>query len=547
MQCVLPRHQRVPVCAGWSGRRYRDVRRRWAVALAFVLASGASGELGFGPMDRTARAAEKTVYDQADDAEVRRVDYGANGLVDPDLHRLPDILSYTIGTWQPFDAATDLFSGSWQTGAAFLRLEVVFQGLLNPPGTSGCCGYVFNPFRYGPHPLYAIIEIDADVDVDTGGDLWAPETRYLGMAGRWGGIPQASWLAGRAARDASAFDYDFATHPWVDRSGEDFHFSLMGYDFDVIERSDPGDQLFGPGERWVLEGQMLHRAFGYEEFSFACCQGRPGSYEPVVQAEFAHTMTPSRTRVAWVYPLTNAAAAEMRGETYVEPVDGDASNQHSIHEAMEDLIFSTINASPEDRSEPEFAIIADWELKDPNVYLDPTAWRVQMVIGTGYILSQPEALFVYTDLMPSIEVGDFNGDGWVNLMDRGLFDAYIAANDGQPGKDLTSVVDGRVELINFGTNFSVFDVNYDGVVDENDWAAIPALSHALADLDRDDDVDLDDFARLQVCLGGPMSAPTAGCEQADLDRDGDVDQDDVMRLRQCTSGPGVPADRMCGR
>ncbi len=512
-----------------------------------LLIAWVSAGWAVGPWEHIVRAAESTVLDAMNDAVIRRTDYGANGLVDPGLHRLPDISSYTLGTWEPLDPVTDRFDGAWASEGTFLRLEVEFAGLLNPPGTSGCCGYAFNAFRYGPHPVFAIIELDVDADAGTGGELAAPETRYLGVVARYGGIPGQQWFANRAALDAGAFDHILATPPCVDRSGEDFHFSLLGWEFDVIDRSDPGDELFGPGERWLLQGRMLHRAFGYEPFSFACCQGRPGSYEPIVQAEFSHNMVSDRTRVAWVYPLTNAASAEMLGTTFVEPVDGDASNQNSIHEALEDLIFSTINANLEERSHPNFPIIAGWEPKDPNVHLDPTAWRVNMVVGTSYIAPQPEALFVYTDLMPDIEVGDFDGNGWVNAADLALLDAYIAANDGQPSVDLTGVVDGRVDLIDFGPNFSVFDVNYDGGVDEDDWAAIPGLEYALADFDQDDDVDLDDFARLQICLGHPGQVPAAGCEPTDLDRDGDVDLEDVLRLRLCISGPGVPADSMCGR
>ncbi len=52
-----------------------------------------------------------------------------------------------------------------------------------------------------------------------------------------------------------------------------------------------------------------------------------------------------------------------------------------------------------------------------------------------------------------------------------------------------------------------------------------------ADLDRDGDVDLNDFATLSVCFGSAVAAPEPGCSPADaaasdLDGDGVVDLDD---------------------
>ncbi len=65
------------------------------------------------------------------------------------------------------------------------------------------------------------------------------------------------------------------------------------------------------------------------------------------------------------------------------------------------------------------------------------------------------------------------------------------------------------------------------------------------DLDRDNDVDLDDFGRLQACLTGTGGTPTTACLKADLDADGDVDKVDISRFVGCVSGADIPGDLDC--
>jgi len=62
-----------------------------------------------------------------------------------------------------------------------------------------------------------------------------------------------------------------------------------------------------------------------------------------------------------------------------------------------------------------------------------------------------------------------------------------------------------------------------------------------SDFDADRDVDLSDFAFLQVCFNGPnrpWSRPD--CSPADLDGDGDVDLADFSRFQSCFRGPNRP-------
>ena len=62
------------------------------------------------------------------------------------------------------------------------------------------------------------------------------------------------------------------------------------------------------------------------------------------------------------------------------------------------------------------------------------------------------------------------------------------------------------------------------------------------DVDRDTDVDLDDYASIAPCLNGPgPSDPLPGCTakqqtQADIDRDGDVDLRDIAMLQRAFTG-----------
>ena len=67
------------------------------------------------------------------------------------------------------------------------------------------------------------------------------------------------------------------------------------------------------------------------------------------------------------------------------------------------------------------------------------------------------------------------------------------------------------------------------------------------DFDRDNDVDQEDFGRMQNCLTGvsnPQNDPA--CQQAKLEgNDDDVDAGDMARFLGCMSGPEIPSDPDC--
>lgn len=71
------------------------------------------------------------------------------------------------------------------------------------------------------------------------------------------------------------------------------------------------------------------------------------------------------------------------------------------------------------------------------------------------------------------------------------------------------------------------------------------MAASRADLDRDGDVDVDDFDLFRICVSGPQIPMAAGCSDRDFDDDGDVDQDDFGRFQCCYAGPDAPADPAC--
>ncbi len=74
---------------------------------------------------------------------------------------------------------------------------------------------------------------------------------------------------------------------------------------------------------------------------------------------------------------------------------------------------------------------------------------------------------------------------------------------------------------------------------DNDGCALPVPG----DFTADGDVDLEDFALIQLCYGGPNAPPEyTACAPADMDGDADVDLDDFTLFAKCFNGPNrLPA------
>ncbi|MBU0717561.1 MAG: hypothetical protein KJ749_04870, partial [Planctomycetes bacterium] len=181
--------------------------------------------------DEQPRLPGQQINDPTGDAVVRRTDPGADGPIgDATEHHRPDLICLDMGNWQPFDPATDLYEGEWLSTGQFLRLDLRFDGLVNPPGTISLDGTPFEPFLYGPHPVFGFVEIDMDASVMTGGETWAPGDRYLGNVARFGGKPAGPRFTDRTALGGADLLNPFDVAPFVQRSGEEFHIPFLGHE-----------------------------------------------------------------------------------------------------------------------------------------------------------------------------------------------------------------------------------------------------------------------------------------------------------------------------
>jgi hypothetical protein len=81
---------------------------------------------------------------------------------------------------------------------------------------------------------------------------------------------------------------------------------------------------------------------------------------------------------------------------------------------------------------------------------------------------------------------------------------------------------------------SVFDAGYYGGWDESDTTFEVIDAPADGDFDADGDVDLGDYAGLQVCFDQPSAVP---CHCFDFDANGIVDAADYVTFEAELSGP----------
>lgn len=489
--------------------------------IALSVAGGAAR--GSDELPIPGRMVAVTFPDHPCDAMPRPTDPGRLLPFDPQAHRLIELLEISLSLWAPDDPSSDLFTGAHLVLGGFARLDLLVDGLVNPPGSTE--PLTFDPFAFGPHPVFGFIELDMDTDPQTGGEVNAPQYRYLGNVARFGGHPAGVEFVERVARDESAFDGDFITPPQVERHGEEFHLALLGglFDFqDILEIAGDADTHFESGEIWNITAPLFHRAHGYEPFSLAQGGAYAGEYAPEVTVRFMHDPDNDHTRIILVFPLTNAAAALMRGEA-VQPDNADPSDQASVLEAFEDLVDSAQFVIEFPTGRPDETLILPWALKTPTNHLDPSIWRPTAILGSSYTIPDSGAeRFVWTDMFPDALRGDVNGNGAAGTQDRTLIQQYIATHDAADGQ-----IDGRAEIEDFAADFSIFDVYANGVVDATDVLSVSRPG----DLDNDQDVDLRDFAAIQACILTNVQGPNwSDCILGDLDADGDVDAVDAKRF-----------------
>ncbi|MCW5753315.1 MAG: hypothetical protein KIT24_01255 [Phycisphaeraceae bacterium] len=434
--------------------------------LAAIFAAAACS---FGPGDSDST---KAFVDPAGDAFLRRTDLGADGPVPPD--HIPDLLRIDISGWSPTNGVLDPFTGvvvDARTAHTF-RLDVVIAGLVNPPGPVE--PFNFDSMRFGPRPLVAFIDLDIDGNRDTGGELGgAAEVRYLANIARFGGLP-ANAQRDRAARSADDLDLNFFTDPQIERTGADFSLVLCGCFEPIILSRSGGNQndIFEAGETWVLLGRFFERAKGYRNASAVFGGSAPGLYDPLTRIRFSHNPQTDQTTISLVFALDMIGAAMLQGGPIQSP-NFIVSDHASIEEAVLDLV----DAANGFLFEPERTLTRDWRDVDPNDVLDVTAWRITALVGTPYALPE-DTLYVWSDVGFDTIPGDFNGDGKVDQADIDALHAFISHYDGSFA-DADGVVNGIVVIPDFGWNFSLFDLNYDGTVSLDD---LPDILTCPADL-----------------------------------------------------------------
>jgi hypothetical protein len=487
------------------------------------------------PRSAPAQMLPRQYNDGVADARILRFDGSTNGVATTGGVG-PDLRTQRIGAWSPHDPLDNRFRGNWVNSADFFRLDLVFNGLVCPPGWD----FPTNIFYFGDQPLLGFVEFDVDASVASGGELLGPQFRYTGSAGRFGGLPQPARFADRIlpSNCPHAFDANIATGPYFpERSGEEFHLAFLWGATTALDVGSNGDYSFDPGETWTVRGNFLNRALGFNDFILVCCSNGLPNYNPEVELQFSHSQLTDRTTVSLVYPLTQAGAALLTTNG-PEPMDCCANNQSSIEEGLEHLVLSAQLASATDRADVNFPLIAPWEFQTAADYLDPRQWDVQAAFVGAFTTADAAAtVLAWTDVAPNALPGDFNADGMVDATDVALFDTYLAEQDGG-ACDADGTSNGIMTIVNFGDGFDVHDVNYDGVVDAAD-RPVPPEDAVGFDADDDGDVDLWDFAILQRCTKDVLGSTNipASCVKMDANHDGQVTSADAVSFTAEIGGP----------
>lgn len=486
----------------------------------------------------SAAIAQPTMFaDVRGDASLHRTDGTQASIALPAGRNLPDIIGLNVTAWLPDKATVDPYTGHVPNGKElrdFVRIEVHFNGLLNPPGPMGGTGY-YNPNEHGISPLYLFLDFDLDGDADTGGELGAEALGgYTANAGRFGSLPPGP-LSERSALSGTSVDTDFNTSPQIERSGADWSLALCGCEpVTIVSRlAGDSDSIFETNEDWIISGRFFRRAGGYRNGSSVYGGSQLGSYDPVVNLRFRHVTgkpgdsAAGRTVVTLVYALTMAGAAQLRNGSMVgapppggggQKIDFDVSNDNSVEEGLADLVYGANSYSLKG---PNFVLQHRWAGRKGVLYADPTKWRPTAIAATAY--SDLRAMpYIYTDIAFGEVLGDVTGDSVSNADDRVAIANYVANFDGTYA-DADGVVNGSVKVSNFGPNFSAYDVNNDGRVDVNDQNHSAYAHSCPADINKDGQVDTADLVRFL----GRFGTNTIPWDNGDINGDGTVNTADL--------------------
>jgi len=464
---------------------------------------------------------EQIWNDLAGDAVLRPTDRGGFGAVHPDAV-LPDVVSLAIGGWQPFSPASDPYSGFLveSRGSDIFRVQLVLEGLVNPPGTLGLSGQPFDPYRFGPSPIFGFIELDVDDRKDTGGHLGASaESRFMANVARFGSRPEGS-IGERIATSADDYDRNLFTGPQFERSGADWSLAFCGCSsVTLVSEQGNGNGLFEAGETMIVRGRFFARSEGYIQGSGMSGGSVPGAYDPWVEIRFEHDAGSDQTVVAFVGAVTNRGYGELTG-TPTPPVNFRADDGWSIEEGVTDLI----DAASRPFGGEAWQLVEDWDDRDVDDSLEPFDWSATALVGTSYTDQFVDGLFVWTDAGFDLKTGDLDGDSFAGPLDREQLRNWVYAQDGS-GLDADGVKNGVVTLDDTPFNFSLYDLDADGRVRHQDLAAYGPR----ADLTGDGALDIFDFLAFQNLFD-------AGDLRADFDFSQTLDIFDFLAFQNAFDG-----------
>lgn len=459
---------------------------------------------------------------------------GDGNLAHVNSNALPDIVSLTFTAWEAEHPATDPYTGCAvdPINAHLVRIDLKLMGLFQPPGPLGVGGTPYNPYRFGDRPVYGFIEIDVDDDINSGGELQEIALfRYLANVARFGGLPTGP-LGARAAISADDYDGNISIGRQFERSGAEMALTLCGcFNPTLVQEIGNNDGKMDEGETFIVRGRFFERMPSLAEYSGAFGGSDFGLYDPLVNLRFSHDVASHTTTITLVFPLDKFGAAALAGQP-VQNLDFFVGNHTSVHELLRDLVFAASGAFGSIFSDPAMLLLTQkWissnfpsnipQLEQELVqYLDPTRWKAHVIVGTAYAVPQ-EALYVWTDVGFNARFADVNADGLSNGDDQALLDSFIATADGGP-QDADGLVNNVVQIQDFGQNFSLYDLTYDGIVSDDDLAVYDVAQ--VADLSGDGFVNGLDLAMLLANWGYCEGCP------ADFNGDSHVNGVDLAML-----------------
>jgi hypothetical protein len=469
----------------------------------------------------------RTWHDLAGDAIPRRTDAQLAGPLGTGC-TLPNLLRLVVGTWQTPTPTTDPYNGSYASyqTADLLRFDLELKGVVNPPGSASVTSY--DPFAFGPSPLFGAIEFDIDGDRDTGGDATGvARTRYLANVARFGRIPHGS-IGTRVPKYGWEAEGDYTTEPFFERSGADFVLSFCGcYATTILSESGSVNGFFEPGETWLIRGGFFQRAGGYQLFCTGpgggAAPATPGSYVPYTTLRWSHDLDSDTTVITLIFPATMAGAAMLAGEPVQLP-DGFAGNHVSIVEGLDDILQSL----PAPFNSLGWILGHRWAGRDPadSQYRDVARWSVNALVGTAYAVPVDDATMVWTDTGFDDVSRDLDGDGMAGPLDKQVIYNSLDSLDGTPrDAEGMGAENGNVRLIDPGQNFALSDVNGDGNINRFDVAHL-----CPGDFNRDGMINILDYISF-------FNAFNTGDPRADLNLNGSLETGDfVTFLNAIASG-----------